>query len=104
MSPEQRRGAEANPRSDLYAAAVVLFEMLTARAPWPRDVLLAGRRARGDFRLPEEVTHDHDPALVNALQAHLDDLGDPDSARRPTTKAALATAHELHDLAIAHAH
>jgi len=101
MSPEQRRGAEANPRSDLYAAAVVLYEMLTGQPPWPRDVLLAGTRKRGDFTLPEKTVRDVDPALVAALQAHLDELGDPDSDRRPETTNALSTAQDLRDAAVA---
>ena len=34
LSPEQARGEEADERSDLYAAGVVLFELLTRRAPF----------------------------------------------------------------------
>jgi hypothetical protein len=100
MSPEQRRGAAVDPRSDLYAAAVVLHEMLTGAPPWPRDVLLAGTRRRGDFRLPDTAVENASPALVQALQQHLDHLGDPDPDNRPDTIRALAEARALRDLAI----
>jgi serine/threonine-protein kinase len=37
MSPEQLSGAELDPRSDLYAAGVVLFECVTGRVPYVAD-------------------------------------------------------------------
>jgi serine/threonine-protein kinase len=37
MSPEQFRGEPATPRSDLYAVALVLYEMLTGRLPWDAE-------------------------------------------------------------------
>jgi len=101
MAPEQRRGDEPLPQSDLYAAAVVLYEMLTGRHPWPREVLLAGIRKRGDFRLPAEVAAQAPAVLVDQLQEHLDQLGDPDPRGRPTTLAALAGGQRLRDEAVA---
>lgn len=99
MAPEQRRG-EAQPASDLYAAAVVFFEMVTARAPWPRELLLSPARSRDDFRLPAAVRATA-PAVTQDLEEHLMSLGEPDPARRPSTAAALATAQRLRERIVA---
>lgn len=101
MAPEQRRGDKADPRSDLYAAAVVLFEMLTGRHPWPRDVLLAGTRTVEDFQLPDDVTAQAPPDLARDLAEHLARLGNPLVDHRPDTLAAVAEARRLRDAAIA---
>ncbi|HVK74781.1 MAG TPA: serine/threonine-protein kinase [Kofleriaceae bacterium] len=101
MSPEQRRGDEPMPSDDLYAAAVVLFEMLTGRHPWARDALLAGHRGPRDFALPPDVLAGTPPELAAALQEHLDRLGDLDPTARPTTDEALAITQRLREQAIA---
>jgi len=57
MSPEQVRGEDVDPRTDIFAAGLVLFEMLSGRAAFGGtsavDVLHA-------------VTHDHPPALMGS--------------------------------------
>lgn len=98
MSPEQRRGV-AGPKSDLFASAVVLFEMLTGQYPWSREQLLAGVRRPGDFALPEKLRSEQ-PKLGAMLQAHLDAIGAPNAEARPDTTAAMKEARRLRDLAM----
>ena len=59
MSPEQLSGMELDPRSDLYAAGVVLFECLTGRLPFEAETTWALIAKH----LEEEPP---DPRLVNA--------------------------------------
>jgi len=99
MAPEQRRGA-VTPASDLYASAVVLFEMFTGRTPWSRDTVMGGVRSADNFRLPATVFV-HAPALADEIQHHIMRLGDPDPARRPTTAQALAESQRLRERIIA---
>jgi serine/threonine-protein kinase len=99
MAPEQRRG-EIMPASDLYASAVVLYEMSTGRTPWSREVLMAGTRRAEDFLLPLKLFVEA-PAIADAVQAHIMRLGDPDPAKRPTTAQALAESQRLRERIIA---
>ena len=99
MAPEQRRG-DISPASDLYASAVVLYEMFTGHTPWSREVLMAGTRRAEDFELPRDLFADA-PAIADAVQAHITRLGDPDPARRPTTAQALSESQRLRERIIA---
>ena len=99
MAPEQRRG-EVTPATDLYASAVVLFEMFTGRTPWARETVMGGARRADDFQLPAAVFAPA-PALAYEIQHHIMRLGDPDPARRPTTAQALAESQRLRERIIA---
>jgi len=94
MAPEQRRG-EVSPAADIYASAVVLFEMLTCRTPGSREGVIGSRRHAEDFRLP--MTGE----LVAAVQQHINRLSDPDPAKRPTSAQALVEAQRLRERVIA---
>lgn len=70
LSPEQRRGEAATPRSDLYAAGMVLYEVLTGAAPTVDDTLLAGTAGAGRPALPPVRLRR--PELSPALAAVVD--------------------------------
>jgi serine/threonine-protein kinase len=99
MAPEQRRGV-VSAAADVYASAVVLYEMFTGHTPWAREVVMAGARRAEDFRLPPEVLAGA-PRLADEIQHHILRLGDPDPARRPTTAQALAESQRLRERIIA---
>ncbi|MCH2108852.1 MAG: protein kinase [Polyangiaceae bacterium] len=64
MSPEQARGEQASPPSDLYALGVLFFEMLTGQLPFrsnDRDTLLELQRSSSPPD-PAEMRQDCNPA------------------------------------------
>jgi PAS domain S-box-containing protein len=94
MAPEQAMGGEADRRSDVFALAAVVFEMLTGRRLRPRGVSIADQlRLAVDTRVPPASQLVPGLPYVDAvLQRAL--AADPDE--RPQTAAEL-----LRDLGMA---
>lgn len=79
FSPEQAKGEMATPRSDLYSAGVVLYEMLTGAVPFDGDtsVAVAMKHIRQKPVPPRETAPDISPAMegvvLKALQKNPED-------------------------------
>jgi serine/threonine-protein kinase len=57
MSPEQLTGQGTDARSDLFSAAVILYELITGERPFPGKTFagIMNRVMRGEFDRPSEV-------------------------------------------------
>ncbi len=89
MSPEQTRGEDATPASDLYALGVVFYEMLTSRLPFEapdRGVVMEQHRSTN----PPPPSR-HVPTILPMVEAMVLRLLEKDPARRYTD------AHHLHE-------
>ncbi len=89
MSPEQLSGAELDPRSDLYAAGVVLFECVTGRVPFEAETTwaLVAKHLEEEAPDPRKFNSDVPPALAAVIVKAM--------AKSPADR--YATAAELHD-------
>jgi serine/threonine-protein kinase len=92
MAPEQARGDELDARCDVYAAGIMLYEMLTGRVPFsggtPLGVLTA--HLTTEPRAPRERAPDR--GISPALEAVTLHAIAKDPAVRYATASALATA------------
>ena len=76
LAPEQLRGEEVGPRTDVFALGAVLFELLTNQPAFPGDDpqdvarrILAGER-RAPSSLRAEVPFELDELVLRAMGPH----------------------------------
>jgi serine/threonine-protein kinase len=73
LSPEQAKGEQTTPASDLYSLAVVAFELLTGRRPFEGDSVAAEAAAHVTGEVPSvcdvnpELPWELDPVFARAL-------------------------------------
>jgi serine/threonine-protein kinase len=82
LSPEQVATGDADPRSDVYAAGVLLYELLTGATPFTGDTALTVAYQRLDNDVPAPST------VIAGVPAHLDDLVLRATARNPAERYA----------------
>jgi serine/threonine protein kinase, bacterial len=82
LSPEQVRDGTASPRSDVYAAGIVTYELLTGQTPFTGDSALsvAYQRLEADVAPPSTV--------INGVPAQFDELVGRATARDPAARYA----------------
>jgi eukaryotic-like serine/threonine-protein kinase len=85
LAPEQARGERATPASDLYALAVVAFELLTGKRPFERESSTAEAIAHVSAPIPP--ASDSNPKLPREL----DDVLAHGLAKEPQHRFASAT-------------
>lgn len=91
MAPEQLGGAVLDPRTDLYSAGVMLYEMLSGDLPFP-DTGIAGVIARATERSDPPVAPKNLPELPVALQQLVLQMMEVYPERRPGSVSELRNA------------
>lgn len=92
MSPEQVRGDDVDHRGDIYAAGVILFEMLTGRVPFTARTPMATMTAHLSESIPSARSLRPDRGISSALDAVLFRALAKDPADRYPTARAFAEA------------
>ncbi|MDZ4797506.1 MAG: serine/threonine-protein kinase [Bryobacteraceae bacterium] len=90
MSPEQLRGDNVTPKSDIYALGLIIYEVFTGRRAFEATTLadlIQQQEARSPVSLTTLVS-DADPAVEKIVLRCLD----PDPARRPASALQVAAA------------
>ncbi|HEX8846435.1 MAG TPA: serine/threonine-protein kinase [Pyrinomonadaceae bacterium] len=89
MSPEQCRGEELSPRSDLYSLGVITFQMLTGETPFSGDLQTVMRLHQ---EAPPPPLREKNPKISKKVALLVESAMAKDPEARPTSAAAYATA------------
>jgi serine/threonine-protein kinase len=90
MAPEQLRGTEVTPRSDIWALGLVMYELFTGRRAFTAttiDELMAQQDSRS-FTPPSTLVTNLDESIDRAITRCLE----PDPGRRPQSALAVSAA------------
>ena len=82
LSPEQVRDGNASPRSDVYAAGIVAYELLTGQTPFSGDTALSVAYQRLDTDVPPPSS------VINGVPSPFDELVERATARDPADRYA----------------
>jgi serine/threonine protein kinase len=96
MPPEQRIGAPASPRGDVFAAGLILHETLTGRLAWNRADALKGTLHEEALALPRSIGAP--PDVPAEIEQHLRRLTAAAPEARVSCDEALTSARNLLDL------
>jgi len=73
MAPEQKLGERTSPKSDVYAAGIMFYEMITGQTPWKdKDFLPTDRRAWATLAHPSELVKNVSPELDQFILRAID--------------------------------
>lgn len=68
FAPEQARGKEIDARTDVFAAGIVLYEMVCGQLPFQGKMIdTLSKIVRGEFAAPSSLNPDVDPALEEII-------------------------------------
>lgn len=82
LSPEQVRDGEATPRSDVYSAGIMTYELLTGRTPFTGDSALSLAYQRLDTDVPPPS------AVIVGVPAQFDEFVERATSRDPAERYA----------------
>jgi serine/threonine-protein kinase len=82
LSPEQVKEGNASPRSDVYAAGIVAYELLTGQTPFTGDTALSVAYQRLDTDVPPPSS------VISGVPSQFDELVQRATARDPASRYA----------------
>ena len=82
LSPEQVKDGNASPRSDVYAAGIVAYELLTGQTPFSGDTALSVAYQRLDTDVPPPSS------VISGVPSQFDELVERATARDPAGRYA----------------